>query len=107
MNVRRPLRRLAEVLPEVAHSLGLDDELARSRAVASWERIVSEHVPGAAGSSALLAVQPPVLIVSATSSIVGQELRLRAPELLAAFAQAPGGSRLHELRVTGRPVSRV
>ena len=104
MRPRRPMRRLADVLPEVAGSLGLDEELRLARAMASWERLVSELVPGARGSR-LLAVQPPVLVVSASSPIVAQELRLRSRELLGAFATAPSGRRLSELRVVIRPVA--
>jgi hypothetical protein len=37
-------------------------------------------------------------VVSASDPIVAQELRLRAEDLLAAFATAPGGLRLLELR---------
>ncbi len=100
---RRPMRRLADLLPDLAGSLGLEDELRLSRAMASWERLLSEHVPAATGSSVLLAVRPPALIVSADSPIVAQELHLRSDELLSAFAGAPGGSRLLELRISVRP----
>ena len=100
---RRPMRRLADLLPDLAGSLGLEDELRLSRAMASWLRLLAEHVPAASGSSSLLAVRPPVLIVSADSPIVAQELRLRSDELLTAFAGAPGGSHLLELRVSLRP----
>jgi hypothetical protein len=101
---RRPMRRLGEVLPSVASDLGLDDQLRQARAMSSWERIVEEHVPQAAGASSMLAIRPPSLLVSATSPIVAQELRLRAEELLDAFAGSPGGTRLLELRVSIRPV---
>jgi predicted nucleic acid-binding Zn ribbon protein len=97
------MRRLADVLPDIASQLGLEDELRLSRAIASWERLVGELVPVAAGTSQLLALQPPTLVVSASSPIVAQELRLRSRELLAAFAAAPGGTRLVELRVVIRP----
>jgi hypothetical protein len=44
--------------------------------------------------------------VSAADPYVAQELRLRSEELLAAFATAPGGIRLLELRpVVQRPAS--
>lgn len=103
MTVKRAApQRVADLLPELAQSLGLEDELQRSRAMASWARIVEEHVAGAAGASALLAVAAPALVVSATSPIVAQELRYQATELLAAFARAPGGSRLLELRIAIR-----
>lgn len=97
------MRRVGDVLPSVASELGLDDQLRLARAMSSWQRLIEEHVPAAAGASALLAVQPPALVVSAASAIVAQELRLRSSELLAAFAALPGGVHLLELRVSIRP----
>jgi hypothetical protein len=70
--------------------------------MSAWQRIVEERVPAASGASQLLALQPPALVVSAASPIVAQELRLRQAELLAAFAQAPDGARMIELRVVIR-----
>jgi hypothetical protein len=97
------MRRLADVLPEVAGALGLDAELRHSRAMASWARIVEEHVPAAAGASSLLSIQPPALVVTAADAMVAQELRLRSSELLPAFERAPGGVHLLELRIVIRP----
>lgn len=96
------MRRLGDVLPDVASSLGIEEELRRSRQMAAWERLVAELVPGAAGASSLLAVQPPALVVSAATPIVAQELRLRSSELLGAFAGTPEGRRLLELRISVR-----
>jgi hypothetical protein len=101
---RRPMRRLGDVLPNVASGLGLDEQLRLARQMSSWERLIEEHVPAAAGASSLLAVQPPALVVSAATPIVAQELRLRADELLRVFASLPGGTRQLELRVSVRPV---
>ncbi len=92
------MRRLSDLLPEVALQLGLDEELRLSRAMASWERLVQELVPAAAGATSVIEIRPPTLVVSASHPIVAQELRLRAEDLLAAFATAPGGLRLLELR---------
>ena len=102
MTARRPMRRVGDLLGETAAALGLEGELRLSRAMASWDRLVEELVPAASGATHLLAIQPTTLVVSATAPIVAQELRLRAPELLAAFERAPGGSRLLELRVVIR-----
>lgn len=99
---KRSARRVGELLPGLAQELGLEDELRAARAIASWQRLVEEQVPPAAASR-LLEVRPPVLVVSAPDAITGQELRLRAPELLDAFAVAPGGQRLRELQVVVRP----
>jgi hypothetical protein len=97
---RREMRRVADVLPGIAVQLGLDAELRLAQQMSSWERLVTELVPAAAGASRLLEVQPPRLIVSAADPSTAQELRLRSEQLLTAFASAPGGARLLELRVT-------
>jgi hypothetical protein len=96
------MRRVGDVLPGVASELGIDRELKVARQMAAWQRIVGERVPAAGGSSTLLSVQPPALVVSAASPMVAQELRLRQPELLDAFARAPEGEHLLELRVVIR-----
>ena len=102
---KRPVHRLADLLPGLASQLGLDEELDAARAVTSWTRIVEEQAPAATGASRLLEVRPPALIVSAPDAATAQELRLRSPELLDAFASAPGGQRLRELQVVVRIVS--
>ena len=104
MTARRYPTRVCDVLPGVASTLGIDGELRRARQMAAWQRLVEERVPAASGASSLLDVQPPVLVVSATSPIVAQELRMRQLDLLAAFAQVPDGVRLIELRVVIRPM---
>ena len=96
------MRRVGDLLGPVAGALGLDEELRLARAMASWDRLVAELVPAAAGSTKLLAIQPPTLVVSADAPIVAQELNLQASELLRAFERAPGGSRLLALRVVVR-----
>jgi hypothetical protein len=101
------MRRLGDVLPEVARDLGIETELRLSRQMAAWRHLVAEMVPAAAGDSELLSVQPPALVVSAASPIVAQELRLRSSTLLDAFANSPEGVRLIELRIVGRPSPRV
>jgi hypothetical protein len=97
------MRRVGDMLPGMAAELGIQDELRLARQLTAWERIVAEHVPQAAGGSHLLSLQPPTLVVSAASPTLAQELRLRQAQLLAAFAQAPEGVRLLELRVVLRP----
>ena len=110
MNARRkrPVYRIGDLLPGLATQLGLDEELRAARAMSSWQRIVEELVPAATGASRVLEVRPPVLIVAADDAPTGQELRLCSTELLDAFASAPGGQRLLELRVLVRgPGSRA
>ncbi len=99
---RRPVHRLADLLPGIASQLGLDAELRAARAMSSWTRIVEELVPPAAGASRLLEVRPPTLLVSADDAATGQELRLCSADLLEAFATAPGGQRLLALQVVVR-----
>ena len=98
------MRRLSDLLPEAAASLGLEEELALARAMASWRRLVQERVPAAAGATELIGFQPGVVVVSAAAPIVAQELRLHASELLDAFSGLPGGRRALELRVSVRGV---
>jgi hypothetical protein len=100
---RRPMRRVGDVLGEMAAELGIDKELRFARQVAGWQRLIEELVPAATGSSQLLAIQPPALVVSAATPMVAQELRLRQAPLLAAFARLPEGAHLLELRVVVRP----
>jgi hypothetical protein len=96
------MRRVSEVLPGIAADLGLDAELRFAQAMHSWERLVAELVPPAAGATRLLEIRPPELLVSAEDALTGQELRLHSAELLGAFAIAPGGARLRDLRVVIR-----
>lgn len=99
---RRPLHRIGDLLPGVASRLGLDDELRAARAMSSWRRVVEEQAPAAAAASRLIEIRPPALIVSADDAATGQELRLHSAQLLDAFAGAPGGTRLLELKIVVR-----
>lgn len=107
---RRPMERIGDLIPDTARRLGLEDELRLARAAATWNAIVAERVPAAAGACRLTrlanvrttggaAVEA---IVEADHPIVAQELRMREPELVAAFGSAPGGVRLARLRITVR-----
>jgi hypothetical protein len=99
---RRPMVRIGDLMPATARALGLEDELRLSRAIATFEAIVAERVPAAAGSCRVIQLEGFALDVEADAPIVAQELRLRGPELLAAFATAPGGVGVRELRVRVR-----
>jgi predicted nucleic acid-binding Zn ribbon protein len=96
----RPTR-LGDLLPEAARRLGLEDELRLARAISTWDAIVAERVPPAVGACRLVRLEPGVLVVAADEPIVAAELRMRALELLAAFAAAPGGVEAHQLRLVG------
>jgi Dna[CI] antecedent, DciA len=99
---RRRMTRIGELMPAAARALGLEDELRLSRAIATFEAIVAERVPAAAGACRVVQLEGFALDVEADAPIVAQELRLRAPELLAAFASAPGGVGVRDLRVRVR-----
>ncbi len=100
---RRPMTRLGELIPDAARALGLQDELRLARAIATFEALVAERVPEAVGSCRVRRLAGFTIEVEADAPIVAQELRLRASELLAAFAAAPGGVGVRELRVWVRP----
>jgi Dna[CI] antecedent, DciA len=93
------MTRIGDLLPDAARGLGLEDELRLSRAMATFEALVAERVPPAAGACRVIRIDDFALIVEADAPIVAQELRLRAAELLTAFAAAPAGIGARELRV--------
>lgn len=101
---RRPMRRLGDLLPEAAAALGLEDQLRTGRAAATWERLVAERVPAAAGASQLVELRDDegAIVVSVDRPIVAQEMRLRAAELLEAFARVPGVGNPRQLHVVVR-----
>jgi Dna[CI] antecedent, DciA len=93
------MRRIGDLIPDAARSLGLEEELRLARAIATFEAIVAERVPAAAGACRVIRIEGFVIDVEADAPIVAQELRLRAVELVAAFATAPGGVGVRDLRV--------
>jgi predicted nucleic acid-binding Zn ribbon protein len=98
------MERIGDLIPEAARHLGLEDELRRARATATWLAIVGERVPAAVGGCRLVRVEGTTLVVEADEAIVAQELRLRSSELLGAFRAAPGGLPATDLRVGVRRV---
>jgi hypothetical protein len=86
----------------MASALGLEEEFRLARAMATWQRLVEERVPAAAGACEVLEIGHGVIVVAAAEPIVAQELRLRAAELLDGFRTAPGGLATRELRVVVR-----
>jgi len=101
------MTRLGDLIPDAARSLGLEDELRLARAIATFEAIVAERVPAAAGSCRVVRLEGFAIDVEADAPIVAQELRLRSSELLTAFTTAPGGVGVRELRVHVRRGGRV
>lgn len=96
---RRPMTRIGDLLPDAARGLGLEDELRLSRAMSTFEAIVAERVPAAAGACRVVRLDGFDLVVEADAPIVAQELRLRSGELLAAFAASPAGVGARDLQV--------
>jgi predicted nucleic acid-binding Zn ribbon protein len=100
--------RIGHLLPDAARGLGLEDELRLARAMTTWEQLVAERVPLAAGSCRVVKIDGWAVVVHADAPIVAQELRLRATELLTAFAATPAGAGVRELRflVRALPIER-
>jgi hypothetical protein len=93
------MERIGDLIPEAARRLGLDEELRLARAIATFAAIVAERAPAASGACRVIRLDGFALVVEADAPIVAQELRLRSPELLGAFAAAPGGLRATEMRL--------
>jgi Dna[CI] antecedent DciA-like protein len=93
------MERIGDLIPEAARRLGLDEELRLARAIATFAAIVAERAPAASGACRVIRLDGFALVVEADAPIVAQELRLRSPELLDAFAAAPGGLRAREMRL--------
>jgi predicted nucleic acid-binding Zn ribbon protein len=95
---RRP-DRIGDLLPEAARRLGLEDELRLARAITTWDALIAERVPPAVGACRLVGLERDTLVIEADEPIVAAELRMRALELLSAFATAPGGTSAHFIRL--------
>jgi hypothetical protein len=102
-NKRRGLESIADLLPQAAREYGLEDQLEQARTAAAWLEVVAERVPAAAGSCRLIALDGGAATVEADEPIVAQEIRLRAPELLAALRGRVRGP-LRQIRVVARHV---
>jgi predicted nucleic acid-binding Zn ribbon protein len=99
---RRPMVRIGHLLPDAARGLGLEDELRLARAMTTWEQLIGERVPAAVGACRIARIDGWTVLVHADAPIVAQELRLRGPELLNAFAATPAGAGARELRILVR-----
>jgi len=96
------MTRIGDLIPEAAARMGLDDELRRARAAATFDRIVAEQAPAAHGACRAVRVDGDVLVVEADAPIVAQEIRLHARRLVDAFRAAPAGAPVSGIRVTVR-----
>ena len=94
--------RIGDLIPDAARQLGLEEELRRSRAIATFDALIAERVPAAHGACRAVRVDGDTLVIEADAPIVAQELRLNARDLVTALRASPGGVRLTELRVTVR-----
>lgn len=93
------MTRVGDLVPDAARALGLEDELRLARAIATFEALVAERVPAAAGACRVVGLAGFAVDVEADAPIVAQELRLRSRELVQAFAASPGGLGVTDLRV--------
>ncbi|MBX3028636.1 MAG: DUF721 domain-containing protein [Chloroflexi bacterium] len=100
---RRPMRRVGDLLPDLARELGITTELQAADVGHAWAAAVGSLVPAAAGRSEVVEQRPPVLVVAAHDAATAQELRLHGGRLLAALAASPTEPRFSELRVVVRP----
>lgn len=96
------MRRVSDLLPDVAERLGIRPELQAASRNHSWERLVARLVPPATGMCRITELRPPTLTVAVPDAATAQELRLRSSQLLDAFAEMPGGERITNLRVVVR-----
>ncbi len=96
---RRPMRRVGDLLPEMAAALGVDEEFRRARAASAWEHAVAAVVPAASGASRLVGFRGDTAVVATAAPVLAQELLLHHDELLAAFRAAEGGRPAADLRV--------
>ena len=101
---RRPMQRLGELIPETARRLGLEEELAGARAIATWNAIIAERLPSAARQCRAVRLKGTTLFVETDAPIIAQEIHLRMTELLDALAATPAGSGVRELRIGVRRV---
>ena len=66
--------RIGDLLPDAARGLGLEDELRLARAIATFEQVVAERVPAAAGACRVVRIDGFAAVVEADAPIVAQEL---------------------------------
>ena len=81
----RKMERIGDLLPRTAREFGLEDQLEQAEVSAAWDRVIAARVPAAAGSCRLAALDRGIATIEVDLPIVGQEIRLRSSELLAAL----------------------
>ena len=99
----RGMERIGDLLPRTAREYGLEEQLEQAEVAAAWDRVVAARAPAAAGACRLVAFERGIATVEADLPIVGQEIRLRAPELLAAL-RSNVRTPVLQLQVTARHV---
>ena len=100
------MTRIGDLLPDAARGLGLEDELRLSRAMATFEAIVAERVPAAAGACRVIRLDGLRPRRRGDAPIVAQELRLRSRELLAALRRPRRRASARADRPGPRPTAR-
>jgi hypothetical protein len=84
---------LANLLPEAARALGLEEELRFARTMGAFSDLLRDVAPHLAADCRLVAIERGRLIVEAQNPAAGQEVHLRGAELARAFGERPGGER--------------
>jgi hypothetical protein len=79
--------------------MGLSEELTLARLMATWNVVVAEHLPGASGGSRVAALDGRTLVIEADHPLIGQEIRLREPDLVSALRATPGRPVVDRLRI--------
>ena len=79
------MERVGDLLPRAAREFGLEVQLEQAEAAAAWARLVAARVPAAVASCRLVSLDRGIATIEVDLPIVGQEIRLRSRELLAAL----------------------
>ena len=79
------MERIGDLLPRTAREYGLEEQLEQAEAAAAWDRTVAAKVPAAVGACRLTSLDRGIATIEVDLPIVGQEIRLRSRELLAAL----------------------
>lgn len=81
------MRPIADALRRTLRSLGIGGAVARAGAIEAWPDAARACIGDAAARTRALRVEGSTLVVTVTSPVLAQELRLRGNDLLAELAQ--------------------
>ena len=84
------MERIGDLMPEAARRLGLEDELRLARAIATFDALVAERVPAAAGACRVVRLDGYASSSRPTRRSSPRSSGSAADELADGFAAAPG-----------------